>query len=624
MKSLKKLVCMLTVLVPVFVFSSCAGEYIREIDDPEYEDDRVQSDLEYDDESENTENNRPSSDQDLAAVSLSDLKTFDVKADITPLSEKANVPTDENDPLYEDYVENYDVQNTVEITWSSGAAKATGAISTVAVTCNGGDVVINSHVKGMNYVLRGDCQDGMITIFSDYKFRLILENLTLANNDGPAINIQSGKRAYVVLNGTNTLSDSKTYASSDEDRKAAFFSEGQLCFSGKGSLDVTGHYKNAIASDDYLFFRNGPVINAVSSGTNGLKANDWIHIEGGVLNVETTSAGGKCLSSDGYVRINGGRTTLLAKGGVDMSDYSSSCCVKTDSVFVMDSGELFCKSTGQGGKGIKADMNAYFNGGTVRVITTGSNYGSSSNAARPKGIRVEGKLYVNGGDIMVRVSGHEGVESKSYIEVNGGRLLVHSSDDAINSAGQLIFNGGYVYAQATGNDALDSNGNMTVNGGVVFAAGPPSGIECGIDVNTEGRAYLTMNGGTLVCIGGGNNTPSKGTQCYSLYGKAGMGGGGGGGRPGKPGGSTGGGTSASLSAGKAYAVYGADSKAVLVFTLPVSGSSLLMSCKDMVKSSSYSLYSGVTAVGGTDFCGLNLGAEATGGTSVTTLTVTQL
>ena len=161
-----------------------------------------------------------------------------------------------------------------------------------------------------------------------------------------------------------------------------------------------------------------------------------------------------------------------------------------------------------------------------------------------------------------------------------------------------------------------------MNGGVIFAAGPPSGVDCGIDVNTEGRAYLTINGGTIVGIGGGNNTPSQGKQCYILYGKAGMGGGGG--RPGKPGGSTGGGTSASLTAGKTYAVYDQNSKAVLVFTAPVAGASLLMSCNDMVKSSSYTLCSGVTAAGGTDFCGLNVGAEATGGTSVSTLTVTQL
>lgn len=275
------------------------------------------------------------------------------------------------------------------------------------------------------------------------------------------------------------------------------------------------------------------MINVISSGTNGIKANDYICIKGGALNVEVSSS---------------------------------------DSIFIMNDGILHCKSTGQGGKGIKADMNAYFNGGTVRVITEGSDYGSSGggpwggsssseNTARPKGIRVEGKLFLNGGDILVRTASHEGVESKSYIEINGGRLLVHSYDDAINSAGDLVINSGHIYAQATANDALDSNGNMTINEGMIFAVGPASGIECAIDVNTESRAVLNVNGGTLLALGG-YTAPAGGGQSYASYGSAGMGGG----------------------------------------------------C---------TLMSGVTAKGGNDFCGLLTGAEVTGGTSVATLNVTK-
>lgn len=616
----------------IFAAAACSGEYITG-DWPYLDDDTSQSELDYDDESEQEENNQATSGGDLTTGSVSDLESFDVSFDTTALSEDDVVPTDENDPLYEDYVENYTAQYTVTVEWQENTVSVSGDTDRVSVVVDGCDAVIRSGVKGMRYILKGNGGDGMLSVYSDYKFRLDLEDLTLSNADGPAINIQSGKRAYVVISGTNVLTDSSTYTSSDEDRKGTFFSEGQLCFSGTGTLDVTGYYKNGIVSDDYLFFRNGPVINVTSSGTNGMKANDWIHINGGVLNVESTAVGGKCLSSDGYIRINGGRTTLMTTGGVDVSDYSSSCCVKSDSIFVMTKGELLCKSTGQGGKGIKADMNAYFNGGTVRVITTGADYGSSgggwgggwgggsssSNTARPKGIRVEGKLFINGGDIMVRVASHEGIESKSYIEVNGGRIMVRSYDDAINSAGELIFNGGYVYSQSTSNDALDSNGNMTFNGGVILAAGPSSGVECAIDVNTEGRAYITMNGGTVVGVGAGNSTPSTGTQCYSVYGSSGMGGGFGGGRPGSGGGPS----SGSITSGKNYAVSGSDSKSIIAFTSPVSGSNLFLSSPELVKGTSYTLMSGVTIDGGNDFCGLVTGAEVTSGTSLGTLTVTK-
>lgn len=630
-----KCIALLTVIAGILMSCvSCTGEYYRMGDMIYPDDDTSRSELDYDDENEQNENNQAAADETPATGSVSDLKSFDIDFNESPLSEEETVPKDENDSAYEDYVENYTVQNIVEVIWSGAAATVSGATEMIDVDCEGGDVVIRSDAKGMAYILKGTGSDGMVSIYSDYKFRLDIENLTLSNADGPAINIQSGKRAYVVLSGTNTLSDGATYdVSSGEDRKGTFFSEGQICFSGSGTLDVTGAYKNGIASDDYLFFRRGPVINVTSSGTNGLKANDWIHIDGGVLNVKSTAVGGKCLSSDGYIRINGGRTTLMTTGGVDESDYSSSCCVKSDSIFVMTKGELFCKSTGQGGKGIKADMNAYFNGGTVRIVTTGADYGSSGggmwgwnqssgNTARPKGIRVEGKLFINGGDIMVRVASHEGIESKSYIEINGGRVMVHSYDDAINSAGELIFNGGYVYSQSTSNDGLDSNGNMTFNDGVIFAAGPSSGAECAIDVNEEGRAYITMNGGIVLGVGAGNSTPSTGTQCWCTYGNSGMGGGFGGGfGGGRPGGN---GSSGSITAGTVYSIAGSDSEAVLAFTSPVSGSSLFVSSPAFSKGTSYTLMSGVTVSGGSDFCGLVPDAQTSGGTSAGTLTATKL
>lgn len=594
---------------------SCTGEFYSD-------------EIEFDDKEEQQENNQQLPEQDYEQAGVSDLKSFDVAFDDSALQEDETVPSKEADELYEDYVENYSENHSLTVTWSEGSVSLSGATDKVKAVQQGADVVINSTVAGMRYILKGKCSDGMISIYSDYKFRLDIDALSLSNPDGPAINIQSGKRAYVVLSGSSFLSDGPTYSSSDEDRKGTFFSEGQLCFSGSGTLDVTASYKNGIVSDDYLFFRQGPVINVTSSGTNGLKANDWIHIEGGVLNIKSTAVGGKCVSSDGYVRINGGRTTLMTTGGVDVSDYSSSCCIKSDSLFVMNGGELLCKSTGQGGKGIKADMNAYFNGGKVRVITTGADYGSSgdrwggsssSNTARPKGIRVEGKLFINGGDIMVRVSSHEGIESKSYIEVNGGRTMVQSYDDAINSAGELIFNGGFVYSQATGNDALDSNGNLTINGGVVFAVGPASGAECAIDVNTEGRAYMAANGGVIVGIGSRASSPSQGTQCYAVYGSLGMGGGPGGGRPGgRPGsGST---TSGTVTAGETYVLTDKDSKAVIAVKSPVNASSLFVSMPGLISGQSYALMTGVTLTGGNEFCGLVTDCEGSGGVQTTSLT----
>ena len=161
---------------------------------------------------------------------------------------------------------------------------------------------------------------------------------------------------------------------------------------------------------------------------------------------------------------------------------------------------------------------------------------------------------------------------------------------------------------------------MTFNDGVVFAAGPSSGAECAIDVNEEGRAYITMNGGTVVGVGAGNSTPSAGKQCYATYGSSGVGGGFGGGRPGMPGGGS---SSGSISSGVAYGLSDSDGRTVLVFTSPVSGSNLYVSAPSFVKGASYTLSSGVSVSGGNDFCGLVTGSQASSGTSVATLSAVQ-
>lgn len=77
--------------------------------------------------------------------------------------------------------------------------------------------------------------------------------MNIVNPSGAAINIQSGKRVFVVSpDGTeNTLVVGSSYVLTDgEDMKGCFFSEGQLIFSGGGKLRVTGNYKHGICSDD--------------------------------------------------------------------------------------------------------------------------------------------------------------------------------------------------------------------------------------------------------------------------------------------------------------------------------------------------------------------------------------
>ena len=145
------------------------------------------------------------------------------------------VPDDEKDQ-----VENSDFSSTVTISFDNTVNISNPmADNGVSVQASGDQVTIISTAEEIEYILSGSTANGMVKIYSDYKFKLTLNGLTITNPSGPAINIQSHKRVFVQLNeGTqNTLTDGSSYATNgSEDQKAAFFSEGQLIFNQRTAV----------------------------------------------------------------------------------------------------------------------------------------------------------------------------------------------------------------------------------------------------------------------------------------------------------------------------------------------------------------------------------------------------
>lgn len=362
-------------------------------------------------------------------LSSGDLATFTVGIDSTALTESETIPNDD-----EDYVENNSFTNIIYITYSGSTATVNGSVEGVTITTDGAHVTVTSTAKGVAYILNGSSSDGSFKIqSSEKKFEIKLNGITLTNPNGAALNSQSGKRAYVVVaDGTmNSLTDGTSYTIPDgEDMKGVIFSEGELLFSGKGNLRVYSKGKNGIVSDDYILIRPGSNIYVHSTSGNGIKANDAILIRGGVINVETSATAAKGISSDGYVQIDGGRTILLTTGNgeydADEKDCSGAAGIKADSVFIMNDGELFCKSTGSGGKGISTDQDLTIHGGTIKVITTGKQYTYGSSDTSSKGIKSDGNVTIDGGSVMVRCTGgegSEGIESKNILTIGGGSAL---------------------------------------------------------------------------------------------------------------------------------------------------------------------------------------------------------
>ena len=428
----------------------------------------------------------------------------------------------------EDNVSNTEFDRTIYVTYSSTGAEVSGDVYGI-VTVSGNDVTVNNTSdEKIIYELSGTASDGFFKMYSSKKQAIVLNGLSLTNKNGAAINNQGKKRCFVVVKGTNILADGSSYTDtpSSEDEKAAFFSEGQLIFSGDGSLTVTANGKAGITSDDYVRFMSSPTVKVVSSAGHGIRGKDAVIISNGNVNAEVSANMKKGITSDSLVCIDGGTTVIKVTGSAaydsDDAEYTGTAGVKADQRFEINGGSLTITNSGTGGKGISGDAVGYFNGGTVKVTTTGSNYGSSggwgsssSNSVSAKGIKFDGNLYFNGGTVVVNCSAHEGIESKGTITVTGGVVYSYSAaDDAINSAGTFTIEGGKVCGYAVKNDGLDANGNFYIKGGLVYAIGTTS-PELAIDANTEGGYKLYVQGGTIIAVGGLESGASLTQSCYS-------------------------------------------------------------------------------------------------------------
>jgi hypothetical protein len=460
----------------------------------------------------------------------SEMKTFTVAIDKTT-AEPASAATaqypEEGDALNTNNfgtIVNIDISNPVD-----------PAVDGVTVTIDGHNVTVNhGSTEGVCYVVTGTTTDGSLIVKGDASFELNLSNANITSATTTALDLESKGNAYLVVSGTNKLTDGAT-----EDHKGTLYSKGKLLISGDGSLDVYGTYKNGIHGKSNIVIDKGVNLYVKSTENNGIKAGDDMFINGGIINVEVSADGGKAINGDADITINGGRTTVIATGNgtweVDETltyggDTKAAAGIGSDGIFYMNGGELYAKATGSGGKGVKADLEGYITGGKIRIITEGGLYYSNGSTeshnytgntdnlpaaytSSPKGMKIGtkeedgtttttyGVLQISGGDIMIRTSGNnaEGIESKGTFDVNGGTVMVYAHDDALNSTGDMTFTGGTVVAVGTNNDAIDANGNMNIKGGTIIACGA-NGTEAGIDINEQKKLYIT--GGYLFAIGG--------------------------------------------------------------------------------------------------------------------------
>lgn len=528
-------------------------------------------------------------------------------------------------------------------TLSDGAASTANATLLAAeeLVIDGGGTLsvtgLKKHAVASGTIIR--VENGTITIPSAVSDGF---NSTEFIQQSGSISIQSGSDGIDASETATINGGSLTIVSTTNDVKAIKGKTGGIVINdGTIDLTVSGAQSKGLSTDADVVINGGNltitasgdlVLETSGSGFDpsyctGIKTKGKIIINDGTIDIicTATNKGGKGLSADGNIVINGGDLQVTTAGNgatytdeTGVLDAYTACAIKSDAHISLLGGNINCSSSGTGGKGISADstltigiLNAADNNLVIHVATSGnriyvSGTGENADYANPKAIKSEGNLTVNSGIITVNCTqtqeGSEGMESKATLTINGGDISITTYDDCINAANHIQINGGKTFCKSNGNDGIDSNGTITITGGLTIAQGignPECGFDC--DNNT-----FRLDGGVVVGTGGSTSTPSTASTDYSL----------------KYTGAT---------SGAAICIKKSSGDVVLMYQLPTlttngggggpggpggggNGMTLLFSDPNLAPGT-YTLQSGGTITGGTNFNGYTTGGTYTGGTT---------
>lgn len=372
--------------------------------------------------------------------------------------------------------------STLEIEYNGDSVTVTNPYedSAVSVAVAGADVTVTSACSGIEYSLTGITSDGMFKIYSESDFTLQLNGVEITNSDGPAINIQSSQTASIeLMSGTSsTLTDGATYAEAvdDEDQKGAFFSEGQLVFSGAGALYIEGQGddQHALVSDDQIVVNSG-TISITDSVKDGIHTNDGYSQQSGEVYI--ISGGDGIDGGDGPVEVAGGTLTVQ----IEEDDNAG---IKSDGELEISGGTVDLSINGNQSKGLKADGDVYLTGGTVTIQTTGDvvleEFGSGYDPSYCIAITTDSDVELDGADVSINTTGEagRGISADGDVRILSGQL-------AITSTG----NGGTYYDELNEEDSYQGpcikvDGSLTIEDGTVTLRHSGSGGR-GISVDTD-------------------------------------------------------------------------------------------------------------------------------------------
>lgn len=394
-----------------------------------------------------------------------------------------------------------------DLTWDSSSEVTidlSNPTATDGVTVSDGVITIT---KAGNYKLTGTYEGQIKVEATDSDMvRLILNNATVTNSTGAAINVVEADEVviYTASGTTNTVSDGSSYSdTANGSPDAAIYSKSDLTLAGEGTLKVEGKYEEGIHTSDGLVIASGTL--EVNAANTGIKGKDYVDILDGTITVTATKDGIKATNDTdgnrGWVRLSGGTVNISA--GDDG--------FKAERVLEISGGTL---NITQANEGIEAQ---YINilDGTVNVTSSddGINASYSTTSTSTSSTSTESTTATstkqsaqNGQNSAPQAPSGSAGQAPAGGGMGGGGGTFEVVDATIN------ITGGTVTVNANG-DGIDSNGTATLSGGTLIVNGPFTGGNASLDTNGD----LLLNGTTVTAGNSGDMFEAPSTSSTSGY-----------------------------------------------------------------------------------------------------------
>lgn len=438
-----------------------------------------------------------------------------------------------------------------DLTWDSSSEvtiNLSNPTATDGVTVSDGVITIT---KAGNYRLSGTYSGQVKVEAADSDMvRLILDNATITNSTGAAINVVEADEVviYTASGSTNTVSDGSSYsdtASGSPD--AAIYSKSDLTLAGEGTLKVEGNYEEGIHTTDGLVIASGTL--EVTAANTGIKGKDYVDILDGTVTVTATKDGIKATNDTdgnrGWVRLSGGTVNISAGddgfkaervleiSGGTLNITESNEGIEAQYINILD-GTVNVTSSDDG---INASYSTSSSSSTESTSSstaqtsqtaqsnqtaqnTQSGQSAQGNAAQggqggqpPAGGQAPsgnmGQPPASGGGMGGGMGGGGGTFEvvDATINIAGGTITVNANGDGIDSNGTATLSGGTLVVNGPftgGNTSLDTNGDLLLNGTTVVAGNSGDMFEAPASSSTSGYVKLTnlsnVSSGTTIQV----------------------------------------------------------------------------------------------------------------------------